>query len=317
MSYLLRRVLAAAVTMLVIVTANFFLFRAAPGDPVSRLAAGGQITQSQQDNLRRLKGYDRSLPEQYVDYMSQLAHGNLGTSTTKLKPVSEIVRADLLRSLPMAAMGVLVAVVLGFLIGEIAAFYRGSPRDHVGMGASVFLYSLPAQWVGLLMLFAFAGVLPSGGMRDVFLVDAGFLERANDYLRHLTLPVLTLAIALVGQFALITRATFLDTLSQDYVLTARAKGLRAKSVLRRHARRNATLPVIALTAVTVGQIAGGAVLVETVFSWPGIGYETSVAISDRDYPLLQGIFLVFAAGVIVCNLLGDLLLAKLDPRVRQ
>lgn len=315
--YVFRRVGVALVTAFVAITLNFVIFRAAPGTAVSDLSQIPGATPALKGALSRQFGLDHSKPEQYLLYLKQFAHGNLGVSYQDRQPVVGDLGAALANTVPMVALGVGVAIVLGVLTGAISAWRRGTPLEHLGSSATVVLFALPGQWLGLMLLIAFAGVLPSGGMTDDFLINPTFWQHAKDVLAHMALPAVTLALTLYGSYMLIVRFAVLETLGQDYILTARAKGLRPRTVLRRHALRNAMLPTITLIALTLSHIVTGAILVEVVFSWPGVGRLIYQAVQARDYPLLQGAFLLLTLSVVFFNLLADLLYLKLDPRISE
>jgi ABC-type dipeptide/oligopeptide/nickel transport system permease component len=312
----LRLVGAALLTIFVAVTINFVIFRAAPGDAVTNISAIPRASAQEKLALRHEFGLDKSLGEQYVLYLKQLGHGNLGQSFATRESVSHVLVRAIANTIPMVLLGTAIAIALGVALGVFAAYRHGGAGDHVGVGAALALYALPTQWVGLMLIVLFAGLLPTGGMQDEFLIDPGFWSHIQDVARHMLLPALTLGVGLLGQFALITRSSMLDVMGEDYVLTARAKGLGRRRVLTRHALRNATLPLVNLIALSLGTIVAGAVLVETVSSWPGIGRVVYTAVSTRDYPVLQGAFLVLTVSVVCCNLIADLVVLRLDPRVR-
>jgi peptide/nickel transport system permease protein len=176
---------------------------------------------------------------------------------------------------------------------------------------------MPTHWLGLMLIILFAGVLPTGGMTNEFLLNPPFWTHVRDLASHILLPSLTLGLVLYGEYTLIVRSAMLETLGEDYVLTARAKGLKPWAIVRKHALRNAMLPIVTLIALSLGYIVAGAILVETVFSWPGIGRAVYEAVLERDYPMLQGAFLVLTISVVLCNLVADLLYFKLDPRITE
>jgi len=244
--------------------------------------------------------------------------GDLGRSFVTKQPVLDELWTPILNTLPMVFLAAIFAVTFGVLVGVLAAWRRGTPLEWVAITTGLTCYSLPVQWLGLLLIVAFAGVLPTSGIEDPYLQfsDPSFIEVALDRLNHMLLPALTLGIVAYGEYALITRSALLETLGDDYILTARAKGLSSWAILRRHALRNALLPVTTLVALSLGFFVGGEVLIETVFSYPGIGFEMYQAVFEKDYPLLQGAFLFLTLSVIAANLAADLLYAKLDPRVR-
>jgi ABC-type dipeptide/oligopeptide/nickel transport system permease component len=303
-------------TLFVAVTINFAIFQAAPGDVTARFSQVPDASPKLREELRREFGLDRSLPQQYWNYLTQLAQGNLGISFANRDSVSSNLSRAVLNSLPMALLGTFLAIVLGIFAGVMAAWRRGSALDHASVGAGLTFYALPAQWVGIMLIFLAGGMLPAGGDSDPFLINPGFVEAATDKLRHMVLPALTLGFVLFGVFTLTVRSAMSETLGEDYILTAKAKGLNNWAVIRRHAFRNAMLPTITLIALTLGSVVGSYVLVETVFSWPGIGQSIYQAVVARDYPMLQGAFLILTVSVLVCNFVADLLYARLDPRVR-
>jgi peptide/nickel transport system permease protein len=315
--YVLKRVVFAIVTVFVAVTINFALFRLAPGTAVTNLARVPHATPALRNALKKQFGLDKSKGEQYLIYLRQLVHGNLGVSFENEQPVSKNLRTELINTLPMVTIGTLFSILIGTLTGVIAAWRRGTPTEAVTVSTALGFYSMPTQWLGLMLIIAFAGVLPTGGMTNEFLLDPGFWQHLRDLASHIVLPALTLGLVLYGEYTLIVRSAMLETLGDDYILTARAKGLRPWAIVRKHALRNAMLPITTLVALSLGYIVAGAILIETVFSWPGIGRGVYEAVLQRDYPMLQGAFLLLTISVVVCNLVADLLYFKLDPRITE
>jgi peptide/nickel transport system permease protein len=315
--YVLKRVAFAIVTVFVAVTINFALFRLAPGSAVTNLSRVPHATQELRQELRRQFGLDKSKGAQYVIYLKQLLHGNLGISFENEQPVSTNLRVALINTLPMVTLGTLFAIVIGTLTGVIAAWRRGTPTEALTVSSALGFYSMPTHWLGLMLIIIFAGVLPTGGMTNEFLLNPPFWTHVKDLATHITLPALTLGLVLYGEYTLIVRSAMLETLGEDYILTARAKGLRPWTIVRRHALRNAMLPVATLVALSLGYIVAGAILIETVFSWPGIGRAVYEAVLQRDYPMLQGAFLLLTISVVLCNLVADLVYFKLDPRITE
>src|SRR5438105_13968189 len=217
----------------------------------------------------------------------------------------------------MVLLGTVFSIVLGTLTGVVAASRRGTAVEHATVTSALAFYSMPTHWLALMLLILFAGWFPSGGMVNEFLVDPSWWTHIKDVLYHMTLPSLTLGLVLYGQYTLIVRSAMLETLGEDYILTARAKGLGDWAIVRRHALRNAMLPIVTLVALSLGYIVAGAILVETVFSWPGIGLAVYRPVSARDYPMLQGAFLILTLSVVFFNLIADLLYLKLDPRITE
>jgi ABC-type dipeptide/oligopeptide/nickel transport system permease component len=267
--------------------------------------------------LTKQFGLDKSKGAQYVIYLKQLARGNMGVSFANEQPVSTNLRVALINTLPMVLLGTLFAIVFGTLTGVLSAWRRGTAAEGVTVTTALGLYAMPTHWLGLMLVILFAGTLPTGGITDEFLINPTFLEHLTDLARHIFLPSLTLGLVLFGEYTLIVRSAMLETLGEDYILTARAKGLQPWTIMRRHALRNALLPVTTLIALSLGYIVAGAILVETVFSWPGIGRAVYEAVLQRDYPMLQGAFLVLTISVVFFNLVADLLYFKLDPRITE
>jgi len=315
--YVLKRLAFAVLTVFIAVTINFALFRLAPGSAVTNLARVPHATPETRLALKRQFGLDKSRFQQYVIYLQQLAHGNLGISFANSQPVTDNLRTALINSLPMVFLGTLFAIVFGTLTGIISAWRRGTTVEGVTVTTALGFYSMPTHWLGLMLVILFAGVLPTGGMSNEFLINPSFWTHVKDLGEHILLPALTLGLVLFGEYTLIVRSAMLETLGEDYVLTARAKGLRPAAILRRHALRNALLPITTLVALSLGYIVAGAILIETVFSWPGIGRAVYDAVLQRDYPMLQGAFLVLTVSVVLCNLIADLLYFRLDPRITE
>ncbi len=315
--YVLKRVGFAIVTVFVAVTINFVLFRLAPGNAVSNLSRVPHATEQLRHALEVQFGLDKSRGAQYVIYLKQLVHGNLGISFENQLPVSTNLRVALINTLPMVTLGTLFSIVIGTLTGVIAAWRRGTPTEGVTVSSALGFYAMPTQWLGLMLIIIFAGVLPTGGMTNEFLLNPGFWQHLKDLGSHILLPSLTLGLTLYGEYTLIVRSAMLETLGEDYILTARAKGLKPWTIVRKHALRNAMLPITTLVALSLGYIVAGAILIETVFSWPGIGRAVYEAVLERDYPMLQGAFLLLTIAVVLCNLIADLLYFKLDPRITE
>jgi len=315
--YVIKRIGFAIVTVFVAVTINFVLFRLAPGSAVTNLARVPHATPELRQELKHEFGLDKSKGAQYVIFLKQLARGNLGVSFANQQPVWDNLRTALLNTLPMVFIGTLFAIVFGILTGVIAAWRRGTPTETVTVTSSLAFYSMPTHWLGLMLVIIFSGTLPTGGMTNDFLFNPSFWTHIKDIASHIVLPSLTLGLVLYGEYTLIVRSAMLETLGEDYILTARAKGLKSRTIVRRHALRNAMLPITTLVALSLGYIVAGAILVETVFSWPGIGRAVYQAVLERDYPMLQGAFLILTISVVFFNLLADLLYFKLDPRITE
>jgi peptide/nickel transport system permease protein len=317
----LRRLAGAAVSLFALFALSFFLFRILPGDPVRAMAVETPIGAAQQEELRRQFGLDKPLYQQFVDYCLDLLRFDLGTSYQRNVAVTEIIADHLLATVLLAGTGTVLAAMLGLWLGSKAAWAHGSRVDQVSTGVAITLWSVPTFWLGLILLSVFGAGLgpvpslfPTGGMSSGTATTA--LGEVLDVAHHMVLPVLTMVAVIFAQYLMIMRSSMLDERAGEYLISARAKGLRDALVLRRHAVPNALLPTITLIFLNLGQVVAGAILVETVFSWPGLGRAFYTALGVPDLPLVQGLFIFFSASVILMNLLADLIYPLLDPRVR-
>jgi ABC-type dipeptide/oligopeptide/nickel transport system permease component len=315
--YVIKRTAFAVITVFVAVTINFVLFRLVPGNAVANFSRVPHATPETREAIKREFGLDKSRGRQYVIYLQQLAHGNMGVSFANQQPVSSNLWQALKNTLPMVALGTIFAIVFGTFTGVIAAWRRGTRTEGATVTSALAFYAMPTHWLGLMLVILFAGWLPTGGMSNDFLINPSWWTHFKDVTRHMILPSLTLALVLYGEYTLIVRSAMLETLGEDYILTARAKGLKPRTIVRKHALRNALLPIATLIALSLGYIVAGAILVETVFSWPGIGRAVYDAVLARDYPMLEGAFLILTVSVVFFNLLADLLYFKLDPRITE
>jgi ABC-type dipeptide/oligopeptide/nickel transport system permease component len=313
--YVVKRVTFAVVTVFVAITINFFLFRVLPGDAVRNLSRVPRASEQLRHSLEVQFGLDKPTWEQYLIYLRELVHGNMGISFANQQPVWDNLREDLANTIPMVTLGTVIAVLIGVVTGVLSAWRRVTKLDKVSTNLAIAFYSFPTQWLALVLLIYFSAWLPSHGRTNDYLINPTWWEHQKDVLVHMLLPSLTLALTLYGEYTLIVRSAMLETLGEDYVLTARAKGLPQRVVVVRHALRNALLPTTTLIALSLGYIVAGAILIETVYSWPGIGNAVYEAVQGRDYPMLQGAFLVLTVSVVFFNLLADLLYFRLDPRI--
>jgi peptide/nickel transport system permease protein len=312
------KILASLATLMFVVAFNFVLFRVIEGDPVANLFRGRNLSEVQREELQKQFGLDRSLGGQFVAYVEQTATLNLGRTYTSNQPVASEIWRKAGPTIALVGISTLLSAVLGVLAGIVAAWRRRSRTDHALTSSTMALYSMPDFWLGMLLLSVFAvglGWFPVGGIVDPN-SDATGLAKLLDQAQHMFLPALTLTLAYLAQYSLIMRSSLIDTMREDYLVLARAKGLRDVLVRNRHAVPNALLPVVTLIAINFGLVLSGAIAVETIFSWPGLGLASYEALKGPDLPMLQGLFLVFSAAVILFNLFADLLYAYLDPRVR-
>ncbi len=315
--YLVSKLLQALLTLLFVLTFNFFIFRVLPGNPVAMLARSERLTPADVQEQLRVLGLSEPLPVQYVTYMRETLSGHLGVSLRSAQPVSEIVASAIPPTLLLVGVGTILATVLGIWMGIKGGWQRGSTFDTTTLYGSLVLYSMPEGWLGMLLLLLFSGLLgwfPAGGYETGGLTG---VARMVDILDHLFLPALTLTLGYIGQYEIIMRSSMIEASHEDYVQTARAKGIGEARVRRHHVVPNAFLPTFTLTFLSFGFVLGGAVVIEAVFSWPGLGYLTYNAINTLDYPVIQAVFLVSSLAVIVFNLVADLTYGYLDPRVRE
>lgn len=316
--YALKRLLNAITVILAAIVLNFVIFRALPGDSVSNLSRVPGISPEYREALSRQFGLDSPLGEQFVLYLKQLAQGNLGVSFANQQPVLQNLQQALANTIPMVALGLLIALVAGTIGGVLSARRPNGLFDRVSLKTAMVMWALPSQWVALIAVIWVASALglPSGGREDPFLVDPSTFESLVDLGRHMILPSSVLALSAVGIFFVSVRSSMVEVLREDYLVIARAKGLSPSRILWRHAFRNAMMPLVTVTALLLGGIVGGAVLTETVFSWPGIGREIYESVTRRDFPMMQGAFLVVTTAVVLLNYVAELVQFRVDPRVR-
>ncbi|MCG5218538.1 ABC transporter permease [Streptosporangium sp. KLBMP 9127] len=320
--YALKKLGGAVLSIAMVIVATFFMFRLIPGDPAIAYTRDVPLSPEQLDLLRKQMGLDKPLLEQFLDFVLRTLRFDLGTSYEYKRPVLDLIGERVGPTLLLAGVGLVIAVSLGLWQGTRAAWNHGGRLDRFSTGISLVLWSVPTFWLGLLLLMVFAagvgpipGIFPTRGMEGVDAPD-GFAYILHVG-HHLVLPCLTLVAVVYAQYLLVMRSSLLDEIGQDYVTTARAKGLRDDEVRRRHAVPNALLPTVTLVFMHVGFVVGGAVSVETVYSWPGLGLLFYEAIQGPDFAVMQGTFMVLCAAVIVMNTLADVLYHVLDPRVRS
>jgi peptide/nickel transport system permease protein len=310
-SLVLRR-LAATIPVLLFVTAGVFaLIHLTPGDPIDAMMAES-VDATVKETLRRDLGLDRPIHVQYVAWMGRLLRGDLGRSIRNQEPVIENVGRRIRPSLQLAALAMVIAVVVAFPVGILSAARRNTPIDGAGSAFSLFGICMPNFLLALLLIFLFGVTLrwlPISGYTDP-------LEEPVRGLRSLLLPAITLGLALAAVITRTLRSSMLEALSEDYVRTARAKGLSEWRVIRVHVLKNALIPVVTVLGLQLGTLIGGAVITEYVFALPGVGRLVVDAVFARDYPLVQGVVLLIAIGYIVSNLAVDVLYGVIDPRIR-
>lgn len=302
-AYVARRVLAGVPVLFLVVTAVFFAFQLIPGDP-ARAFLGPEATPDVVERVRRELGLDRPVVVQYASYLRRLVRGDLGRSIMTRRDVSLELAAPFLSTVKLSVASIVLATVVGMLLGTIAAVRQGSVWDHLASIVALLGISIPVFWLGLLMMYLFSvnlRILPSAG---------------DDTWQHYVMPTISLATFSLAFIARMTRSSLLEVIRQDYVRTARAKGAPEWRVVGYHALRNALLPVVIVVGLRFGYMLGGAVVTEQVFAWPGLGRLLVAAVGQRDIPLIQGILLLFATLFVLVNLTVDLLYGFLDPQIR-
>lgn len=301
-TYIGRRVLATIPTLWGVATVVFFMARLLPGDP-ARVIAGVLASPEDVERIRHEMGLDQAWWVQYLDFMGSLLHLSLGRSAHTNSPVIEEIASRVPYTAELAVAALLIAVAVGVLAGIAAAIKRNTPLDLLISGLSVFGVSMPVYWLGLMMIIVFA--------IELHLFPAAGADEPTSII----MPALTLALFSVGLIARMTRSSMLEVLGQDYVRTARAKGAPPRVVIFRHALRNALLPIMTVIGLQFGSLLGGAVVTETVFAWPGVGRLLVDSIFFRDYPVVQGLVLMFGTTFVLMNLFVDILYAYVDPRI--
>ncbi len=315
--YLIVKVLQAVLTLAFVLAFNFFLFRGL-GDPIQLLAKQrGQMTPQALADLKTQLGLDLPAIQQFVHYIRETLTGRLGY-TFDNQPVSTVIAAAIWPTVLLIGSSTIASILLGVWIGIAQGWRWGSKFDQSMQGVTLVLYAMPEFWFGLLMIMLFSvtwSIFPSAGMQSSA-TDLHGTKLITDVANHLALPFFVLTVSYLAEYSLIMRSSLTDVLGEDFVQTARAKGVREKLVRRRHAVPNALLPTMTVTILSLGYVLSGAIVIETIFSWPGLGRLTYLAIGNQDFALLEGLFLLFSAAVIVSNLVADLLYSYLDPRVR-
>jgi ABC-type dipeptide/oligopeptide/nickel transport system permease component len=312
--YFIRRLLLAIPTIFGAVTLVFFAMHLAPGDPISLFVPSdrsGNVRQDVIDDLKHRYGFDKSLPDQYLSYLNNMAHLNFGRSLRQDTVITDDLKSRVWNTVQLGLAALVISTVFGVLLGVVSAVKRGTKVDNLLMIVALLGISLPAFWFALLLMLLF-------GLRLQALPPSGYGGPIYTWegLQYAILPIVTLGIAGIGGIARYTRSSLLEVINLDYVRTARAKGLQESTVIRRHALRNGLLPVITLLGLSFGDLLSGAVIIETVFGWPGLGRYLVSGINGRDFPVVQAGVLVIAIAFVFANIFTDLILAYADPRIR-
>lgn len=315
--YVGKRMLYLLVTMFLILSFNFLLFRVMPGD-ITRMRGVSPETAAL---MRNYYGLNSSLPVQYMHYLEQTATGHLGVSISYRKgsEVSAILGPPLMNTLILVGPGTIISVLAGIYLGRLGAWYRGKSVDKVSSGFFLIFYSMPTFLFALILLQVFAVYVPNWPVRGATGPDYEYMNvlgQLEDRILHTLLPLFALVIGSVATFSIIARSSLIDVMTEEYMVTAVAKGLRSREILHNHAMPNAMLPVVTVVAINVGWILSGSIMIEVIFTYQGLGYLTYKAVLGYDYPLLQSVFMLQAAAVVLANFIADLMLFKLDPRVK-
>lgn len=329
--YILKRILMLIPVLLGVSIIIFGIMRVFSPDPAP-IVLGQHATQEAMSEWREANGLNEPIVIQYVNYMKGVLTGDFGNSYYTKTPVAKEIFSRFPATVELAICAIIIATILGILLGIISAVKKNSWLDHISMVTALIGVSIPIFWLGILLIIVFAGNLgwlPAQGRIDTllrpasltgfYLIDSlveGNMESFGSALKHLVLPSVALAMYSMAIIARMTRSTMLDTLSQDYIRTARAKGIKEGQVIRRHALANALIPIVTVIGIQLGYLMGGAVLTESVFAWPGIGKYTVEAILKSDFPVVQGVVLLIAFIFVVMNLVVDIIYAFLDPRIK-
>ena len=331
--YALVRLALVVPMVFVVLTMVFLLMRVAPGDPISA-SLGGHAPQSEIDRIKAQLGYDKPVYQQYFEYLGQIARGDLGTTITDRRPVTDIVRENGAATLELTFYAMIVAIIVGVTFGLLAGRYRDTWIDGTGRLFGIVIYAMPVFFLGLMaQLFfgSYLGWLPTSDRASpivqatmethtgLYTVDS-LINRDwaafTDSVKHLVLPAVTLGLVTAGIFIRLIRVNVIRTMKDDYIEAARARGIDERSVVYHHAFKNALVPVITIVGLTVALLLSGAVLTETTFNWPGIGHTLLTYLQNRDYAAVQGIIIVFALVVVVASVIIDFVNAYIDPRIR-
>jgi peptide/nickel transport system permease protein len=331
--YALVRLALVLPMVFILLTMVFLLMRVAPGDPISA-SLGGHAPQSQIDEIKAELGYDEPLWKQYIQYLGQIARGDLGTTITDRRPVTDIVRDNGAATLELTFYAMIVAIIVGVTFGLLAGRYRDTWIDGTGRLFGIVIYAMPVFFLGLMaQLFfgSYLGWLPTSdraspivqatiethtGLYTVDTLINRDWDAFVDSVKHLVLPAVTLGLVTAGIFIRLIRVNVIRTMKDDYIEAARARGIDERSVVYQHAFRNALVPVITVVGLTIALLLSGAVLTETTFNWPGLGHTLLTYLQNRDYAAVQGIIVVFALVVVVASLIIDFVNAYIDPRIR-
>lgn len=335
--FLINKIGWAVFTILFVLVLNFFLFRVLPGDPARAGIRDPRLKKDAVETLRVRFGLDKPvincfetlnpvklgdcsvnpLDTQFFIYLRNLTRGELGISFHTNRPVFEILVERLWNTILLIGAGQILSIIVGVIFGVFAAWKARTSIDYGALITGLLAWSLPTFWLGIILLFwGSNNGFPIGGKATPGISSYPFFYQVGDIAKHMLLPTITYTIVYMGEYLLLMRSSLLDVLAEDYILTAKAKGLSNFQILKDHALKNAMLPIVTIIAINLGFTVAGAIQIETVFSWPGLGGAIYESVGRRDFPVLQGAFLLIAISVVVANLIADLTYSILDPRVQ-
>ncbi len=316
--YFAKKIFQSIITILIVLTISFILFRVMPGDPTSMFVKSGMDPEVAAQ-IKANYGLNLPIYQQYFVYIKNAMMGDFGTSFSFKKPVMEVIGNRLPNTLLLALCAQTLAIAFGIIFGTVAAAHRGKKIDVGLLSVALLIYAIPAFWFGMVLLVIFGvklGWVPLFGMTTPGLRNVSTFVYIKDVAHHLIIPTITLGLAIFGSYVMIMRSSLLDVFTEDYISTARAKGFNRKYIIRKHALPNAMLPMVTVIATSIGFIVAGAIQTETVFTWPGVGTLLLKALTTRDYPLLQGSFLITSFAVVAANFIADIIYMYIDPRIR-
>lgn len=337
-SFLFRKIGWAFSTILFVLVLNFFLFRVLPGDPARAGVHDPRLKKDAIEALRIRFGLDKPVincfdslnpikvgdcgvnpfETQFFIYLRNLTQGDMGISFHTNRPVFDVLKERLWNTILLIGAGQILSIIIGVIFGILAAWRARTAIDYGALIIGLLAWSLPTFWLGIILLFwGSNNGFPIGGKVTPGIGSYPFLYQLGDIARHMILPTLTYTIVYMGEYLLLMRSSLLDVLAEDYILTAKAKGLSTFQILKDHALKNAMLPIVTIIAINLGFTVAGAIQIETVFSWPGLGGAIFESVGRRDFPVLQGAFLLIAISVIIANLIADLTYSFLDPRIQS
>ncbi len=313
--YTSKRVVKGLITLLITITLTFLIVRLLPADP-AMMMLGEMFTEDQRQALIQKFGLDKPLFQQYLVYLGNLIRGDLGMSFYQRRPVMDIVKEKLPWTLLLMVTTQIITMLVGIPLGIYSGYKRGTTFDQAVNAVAIFGISVFVPWLGFTLLYFFGFKLPIFPVGGAYNVSTSGFARFLDVGRHLVLPVVTLMVIYLANYVLYTRGSVIDVLEEDYIKTARSKGMSERRVLWKHASKNAMIPTVTMAGMMLGQMVGGAVLTETIYAYPGVGRMIYQAVGQQDYPVLQGAFIILALSVILMNILTDIAIVYLDPRIK-